>query len=307
MAPRDIEPGRLFTEAIIDAIVECKICLLIFSSASNESRFVIRELELALDKEIIPFCIENVPLSKSMRILIGLSQRLDATTPPLQKHIDRLIETLAKKLSQSGNQEKATQSLQKKPLIFRTKEEIEKEAIEIIGSKDNIIDRLDKELEVIKRNVSENKENTERMIAEYKHELEQQKKLKEEMSLAAKKFKENAISSEDFNRMIAYQEIEQDDSSGFFTGQFKIEKKMLRIYQGDITDLAVDVIVSSDDTHLSMGGGVSQRIAEVAGEMLIREANTKTRLKMGDVAVTTAGNLHAKKVYHGIINDFNFS
>jgi hypothetical protein len=94
IAPRDVMPGTNYQEAIIDAIDTSRIMVLVFSSHSNTSPHVIRELTKALSQGviIIPFRIEDVPLSKSMEYLISLPHWLDALTPPVEKHIDKLAE-----------------------------------------------------------------------------------------------------------------------------------------------------------------------------------------------------------------------
>ena len=96
IAPRDINPGMNFPEAIIEGIEEGKVLVVIFSSAANASPHVTRELTHAVNKGriIIPFRIEDVPPSKSMEYLIGVPHWLDAVTPPMEQHIDRLIETV---------------------------------------------------------------------------------------------------------------------------------------------------------------------------------------------------------------------
>jgi hypothetical protein len=96
IAPRDINPGKNFPEAIIEGIEEGKVLVVIFSSAANTSPHVTRELTHAVNKGriIIPFRIEDVPPSKSMEYLIGVPHWLDAVTPPMEQHIDRLIETV---------------------------------------------------------------------------------------------------------------------------------------------------------------------------------------------------------------------
>jgi hypothetical protein len=68
--------------------------VLIFSSSSNTSPHVIRELTRAVDKEaiIIPFRIEDIQPSKAMAYLINVPHWLDALTPPLEKHIEKLAE-----------------------------------------------------------------------------------------------------------------------------------------------------------------------------------------------------------------------
>jgi parallel beta-helix repeat protein len=96
IAPRDVLPGRNYPEAIIDAIDESRIMILIFSSSSNTSPHVIRELTRAVGNGavIIPFRIEDIQPSKAMAYLINLPHWLDALTPPLESHIEKLAETV---------------------------------------------------------------------------------------------------------------------------------------------------------------------------------------------------------------------
>lgn len=104
IAPRDILPGLDWSEGIIDAINDCRVMVLVFSSSSNESQQVRRELERALAKEvpILPFRIEVVPLSKSMEYFIGTQHWLDAMTPPLEQHLERLTDTVRRLLAKRG-------------------------------------------------------------------------------------------------------------------------------------------------------------------------------------------------------------
>jgi tetratricopeptide (TPR) repeat protein len=104
IAPRDVLPGENFPAAIIQAIEESRIMVLIFSSHSNNSGHVIRELTKAVSKGviIIPFRIEDVPPSQAMEYLIGVPHWLDALTPPLEQHIGRLAQTVTVLLKKSG-------------------------------------------------------------------------------------------------------------------------------------------------------------------------------------------------------------
>ena len=86
-------------------------------------------------------------------------------------------------------------------------------------------------------------------------------------------------------------------------GEFFIDDKWVIICQGDITTMVADVLVSSDDNYLSMGGGVSARIKKVGGIDIYREARNLCPLPLGEVAVTTAGNLRAKKIFHSVVID----
>ncbi|MFX1514474.1 MAG: macro domain-containing protein [Promethearchaeota archaeon] len=87
-----------------------------------------------------------------------------------------------------------------------------------------------------------------------------------------------------------------------FKGYF-LNKSKLNIQVGDVTQNQTDVIVSSDDTYLSIGGGVSASIFMASGKNLhqIAEERSKyTPAKLGDVIVTSAGRLHAKYIFHVI-------
>jgi hypothetical protein len=96
VAPRDILPGMDWGEAIIDAINSSRVIVLVFSSNANESRQIKREVERAVNKgiPIIPFRIENVPLSKSLEYFISSPHWLDAITPPMEQHLQYLGDTV---------------------------------------------------------------------------------------------------------------------------------------------------------------------------------------------------------------------
>jgi len=101
ISPRDVPPGENFPKAIIEGIEGSKIMVLIFSSHSNISQHVIREITSAVNKGliIIPFRIENILPSKEMEYLISTPHWLDALTPPLEKHLDTLTKTIEKNLT----------------------------------------------------------------------------------------------------------------------------------------------------------------------------------------------------------------
>ncbi len=92
MAPRDITPGAPFAEAIIDGIKESKVFVLIYSSNSNHSNQVIKEVDRAVHHgmAIIPLRLEDVPMSKQLEYYVSDVHWLDALTPPLEIHIKKL-------------------------------------------------------------------------------------------------------------------------------------------------------------------------------------------------------------------------
>jgi O-acetyl-ADP-ribose deacetylase (regulator of RNase III) len=81
---------------------------------------------------------------------------------------------------------------------------------------------------------------------------------------------------------------------------YRIARSTLTLEFGNITDSTADAVVSSDDSYLTMGGGVSAAILRAAGESIMRDAAKKVPAQLGDVVVTTAGALRAKHVFHAI-------
>lgn len=81
---------------------------------------------------------------------------------------------------------------------------------------------------------------------------------------------------------------------------YQIGKSKLLLRFGDITTAATDVIVSSDDFFLSMGGGVSRAILRAGGNDIAMDAAKHTPAQLGKVIVTTAGLLEAKYVFHAV-------
>jgi len=92
IAPRDVPPGAGWAGAIINAIDNCRVMVLIFSSSTNGSRQIDREAQRAFDKEksAIPFRIEDVAPQQSLAYYLGPVHWLDALTPPLDQHLQKL-------------------------------------------------------------------------------------------------------------------------------------------------------------------------------------------------------------------------
>lgn len=69
---------------------------------------------------------------------------------------------------------------------------------------------------------------------------------------------------------------------------------------GSIVSSDAQVIVSSDDCYVSMGGGVSAAIRAAGGESIALDAAKKVPAALGDIVVTSAGALNAQYVFHAI-------
>lgn len=92
IAPRDITPGQDWGGAIVQAIHQARVMVLVFSRHANESPQIKREVERAVSSEllIIPLRIENVVPQASLEYFLGTPHWLDAITPPLRAHLERL-------------------------------------------------------------------------------------------------------------------------------------------------------------------------------------------------------------------------
>ncbi len=97
VAPRDIRPSEDWAEAIINAMDTARVLVLVFSSSSNSSPQVRREVERAVSKglHVLPFRIENVPLSKSLEYFISTQHWLDALDGELDVHLGQLQDCIA--------------------------------------------------------------------------------------------------------------------------------------------------------------------------------------------------------------------
>jgi len=142
IAPRDVLPGMEWAESIVDALDGCSVLVLVLSSSSNTSPQVIREVGRAASNgtPIIPLRIDDVSLSKSMDYFISRHQWLDALTPPLKKHLQKLANTVQQILDQKKITHPAIE-------ITKSEEKVRKETEEAIKAKKAEEIRKNKEAE----------------------------------------------------------------------------------------------------------------------------------------------------------------
>lgn len=93
VAPRDVMPGTMWGEAIVGAIERSRVMVVVLSSAANQSRQVIREVERAVanDVVVVPFRIESIEPTGAMAYYLASEHWLDALTPPVEMHIAQLV------------------------------------------------------------------------------------------------------------------------------------------------------------------------------------------------------------------------
>lgn len=97
IAPRDISPAAEWAAEIIDAIAAARIMVLVFSSHSDASAQVRREVERAVHKEVpvLPFRIEDLVPSKSLEYFLSSQHWMDGFPEPRERHYERLCSHVA--------------------------------------------------------------------------------------------------------------------------------------------------------------------------------------------------------------------
>lgn len=80
----------------------------------------------------------------------------------------------------------------------------------------------------------------------------------------------------------------------------RINRTILELLVGDITEQATDAIVNAANAQLVLGGGVAGAIWRKGGEAIQDECNRKSPIGVGEAVITTGGNLKARHVIHAV-------
>jgi hypothetical protein len=101
IAPRDISPAAEWAEEIIDAISAARLMVLVFSSHSNASPQVRREVERAVHKQVpvLPYRIEDILPSKSLEYFLSSQHWLDGFAGPQDAQYERLCSHVVARLN----------------------------------------------------------------------------------------------------------------------------------------------------------------------------------------------------------------
>jgi O-acetyl-ADP-ribose deacetylase (regulator of RNase III) len=83
-----------------------------------------------------------------------------------------------------------------------------------------------------------------------------------------------------------------------------IKNTVLRVEYSDLTQIKAEVLVSCDDTYLSMSDGVSAALLAKGGKVIKKEVQRRIPKQLGQVAITTAGNLDADYIFHTVLLDY---
>ena len=79
-----------------------------------------------------------------------------------------------------------------------------------------------------------------------------------------------------------------------------VNKSVIELVQGDITELETDAIVNAANGQLVLGGGVAGAIRQKGGPAIQQECNKKAPIGVGHAVITTGGDLKAKYVIHAV-------
>src|SRR6267154_5913009 len=93
IAPRDVAPGALCADAIVRAINESKVLLIVLSQSAVASSHVGREVERAASKhkQIIALRIDAAPLSPELEYFLSNSQWIDAQVLGMAAALIKLV------------------------------------------------------------------------------------------------------------------------------------------------------------------------------------------------------------------------
>ena len=79
-----------------------------------------------------------------------------------------------------------------------------------------------------------------------------------------------------------------------------VKNSIIKLVQGDITELETDAIVNAANAQLILGGGVAGAIRKKGGPTIQEECNKIGGTFVGGAVITTGGNLKAKHVIHAV-------
>lgn len=96
IAPRDVQPGEDWKPAIVSAVEDADVVVLVFSGEANRSSQVHAEIDLAFEQghPIVPLRIEDREMDARLKYCVGSRHWLDALSGPLEDKIDELVDSV---------------------------------------------------------------------------------------------------------------------------------------------------------------------------------------------------------------------
>jgi hypothetical protein len=139
-APRNIRSGASWTASIMEGLNNSRIMILVWSATSNVSPHVTREVHHAFNRgtTVIPFRIEDVAPTQELEYYLESVQWLDASTPPLEDNLKRLVEHIqtfiptdkpSLKSSEHTQEEEAEEALARELVLEKARLQAEEEKL----------------------------------------------------------------------------------------------------------------------------------------------------------------------------------
>ena len=105
IAPRNVVPGESYAGAIVHAIDNTKLIVLILSQHGASSQHVLREVERASSKRhpVVAFRIDSAPMPADLEYFLNTSQWLDASGMGFESALPRLVDAVQRVIASPGN------------------------------------------------------------------------------------------------------------------------------------------------------------------------------------------------------------
>ena len=127
-APRDIAPGKTWADAIVEAIAESRVLVLIFTDFSNKSDQVVREIDQAIQNgvSIVPFKLTEAAPHGGLSYYLSTVHWLDSLSAPLETSLANLVGMTAALLEtgDDGQTEQRLRAKYKGKLVYREQQRL---------------------------------------------------------------------------------------------------------------------------------------------------------------------------------------
>jgi TolB-like protein/Tfp pilus assembly protein PilF len=105
IAPRDVTPGGLYSEAIVHAIDSAKVLVLVLSQNAAASQHVLREVERASSKRhpVVSLRIDLAPIPAALEYFLNTSQWLDASATGVKRALPKLVDAVQRGVAHASD------------------------------------------------------------------------------------------------------------------------------------------------------------------------------------------------------------
>ncbi|HEX8352821.1 MAG TPA: toll/interleukin-1 receptor domain-containing protein, partial [Pyrinomonadaceae bacterium] len=132
---RDIPPGADWESSLLKAVTGSHVLVVIWTANANESDDVALELKHAFRKRVtvIPFRLEAVVPNEALQYRMEYVQWLDATTPPVERHLPRLVESVRGEIARRVEAEEGRARAEQEARVRAEREELERAEREVLA------------------------------------------------------------------------------------------------------------------------------------------------------------------------------